>query len=81
MKVRLLYYGILRDIIGQREASIDVTDGTMAVDVWQSLRARHAALGGYVRPPLTAINDSFVPPDFILRDGDELTFVPPVAGG
>ena len=41
----------------------------------------HRELAGYEQPPLTAINESYAAPDSVLRDGDELAFIPPVAGG
>jgi molybdopterin converting factor small subunit len=30
---------------------------------------------------MTAVNESYVPADQLLRDGDEVAFIPPVAGG
>ena len=30
---------------------------------------------------MTAVNESYVRPDAELRDGDEVAFIPPVAGG
>lgn len=81
MRVRMLYFAVLRDIIGKSEADVTLPDGTRAADVWQTLRASHAALASYVQPPLTAINESYAAPDAVLHDGDELAFIPPVAGG
>ncbi|MDQ6800568.1 MAG: molybdopterin converting factor subunit 1 [Acidobacteriota bacterium] len=81
MKVRLLYFAILRDIAGKGEEFVDLPEGTRAVDVWTTLRAQHRELAGYERPPMTAVNESYVSADEILRDGDEVAFIPPVAGG
>jgi molybdopterin converting factor subunit 1 len=81
MKVRLLYFAVLRDITGKNEDQIDLPEGTRAADVWNRLRAQHAELAGYQRPPMTAVNESYVSAEEILREGDELAFIPPVAGG
>lgn len=81
MKVRLLYFAVLRDIIGKSDAEVTLEVGARAADVWQTLRSQHAALAAYDRPPLTAINESYASPETELRDGDELAFIPPVAGG
>ncbi|HET7436162.1 MAG TPA: molybdopterin converting factor subunit 1 [Thermoanaerobaculia bacterium] len=81
MKVRLLLFAVLRDIIGRAEDELALDDGATARDVWQSLRARHPELRGYAEPPMTAINESYAAPDTRLREGDELAFIPPVAGG
>jgi molybdopterin synthase catalytic subunit len=81
VKVRLLCFAVLRDITGRPETELELADGTRARDVWQSLRAQHGELAAYELPPMTAINESYASPDQLLRDGDELAFIPPVAGG
>lgn len=81
MKVRLLYFAVLRDIAGRDAEELALPEGTTARDVWQTLRAAHAKLAGYLQPPMSAINESYASPDTVLRDGDELAFIPPVAGG
>ncbi len=81
MRVRLLLFAVLRDITGKSEADLDLPAGTRARDVWQTLRNSHRELADYELPPLTAINESYAPADSVLNDGDELAFIPPVAGG
>jgi len=81
MKVRLLFFAVLRDIAGVDERELILNDGTTARDVWQSLRAQYTKLADYAEPPMTAINEEYAAPDSRLRDGDELAFIPPVAGG
>jgi molybdopterin converting factor subunit 1 len=81
MKVRLLYFAVLRDITGKSEEVIELPDGTRAQEIWNRLRSRHNQLAGYERPPMTAVNESYVSADELLRDGDEVAFIPPVAGG
>jgi molybdopterin converting factor subunit 1 len=81
VKVRLLFFAVLRDITGKSEADVSLPDGTKAADVWQSLRREHRALASYEKPPMIAINEDYATPDTPLRDGDELVFIPPVAGG
>jgi len=81
MKVRLLYFAVLRDIAGRDEEELAVPDGATPRDVWQTLRGAHEKLAAYLEPPLSAINESYAAADTILRDGDELAFIPPVAGG
>lgn len=81
MKVRLLFFAVLRDITGSNEVQIDVPDGTRASDLWNSLRQKHPRLSAYERAPMTAINQSYAGADQLLHDGDEVAFIPPVAGG
>ncbi|HVS30129.1 MAG TPA: MoaD/ThiS family protein [Thermoanaerobaculia bacterium] len=81
MKVRLLFFAVLRDIAGKSEAELSLAEGTRAADVWQSMRRDYLALRDYTQPPLIAINEEYASPETALRDGDELAFIPPVAGG
>ena len=81
MKIRLLFFAVLRDIAGRSEDVIELPDATRAGDVWQRLRDEHAALRDYIQPPMIAVNESYVGAEEPLRDGDELAFIPPVAGG
>jgi molybdopterin converting factor subunit 1 len=81
MKVRLLFFAVLRDITGVGETELTLPEGSTASSVWQALRERHHQLADYARPPLIAINESYATAESLLRDGDELAFIPPVAGG
>lgn len=81
MKVRLLYFAVLRDITGKSETELTLADGTRAGDVWSAMRQQYAQLAGYEQPPLIAVNEDYARADTPLHDGDELAFIPPVAGG
>ena len=81
MTVRLLFFAVLRDIAGADQRVLSLAEGTTARDVWQSLRSEFAKLAEYTQPPMIAVNESYAEPDVTLRDGDELAFIPPVAGG
>jgi molybdopterin converting factor subunit 1 len=81
MKVRLLLFAVLRDIVGADERELDVADGTRAIDLWNGLREAHPQIAPYERPPFTAVNQDYVQPETLLRDGDEVAFIPPVSGG
>ncbi len=81
MRVRLLYFAVLRDITGVSEEIIEVPEGARPQEIWNRLRSRHDQLAGYEKPPMTAVNESYASADQLLRDGDEVAFIPPVAGG
>jgi molybdopterin converting factor subunit 1 len=81
MKVRLLLFAVLRDIVGADERELEVADGTRAIDLWNGLRTDYPRLAPYEKPPFTAVNQDYVQPEALLRDGDEVAFIPPVSGG
>ena len=81
MKVRLLFFAVLRDIAGSDQQELTLDEGATARDVWETLRRSYAKLAAYSQPPMIAINESYATADSVLREGDELAFIPPVAGG
>jgi molybdopterin converting factor subunit 1 len=81
LRVRLLFFAVLRDIAGTSDEVVELADGTTAGDVWQRLRSEHPALRDYAQPPMIAVNESYARAEEMLHDGDELVFIPPVAGG
>ncbi|HSY48736.1 MAG TPA: molybdopterin converting factor subunit 1 [Thermoanaerobaculia bacterium] len=81
LRIKLLFFAVLRDVAGRSEEVIELPDGARAGDVWQRLRDEHPVLREYIQPPMIAVNESYAGADEPLRDGDELAFIPPVAGG
>lgn len=81
MNVRLLFFAVLRDITGASEHELTLVDGATPRQVWSVLRTKYPKLAGYAEPPLIAINEEYATADTPLRAGDELAFIPPVAGG
>lgn len=73
------YFAILREQRGLTQESLTTAAATPAA-LYDELRARHAFTlpADRVR---AAVNDEFVPATHVLRDGDRLVFIPPVAGG
>ncbi len=79
--IRLLLFAQFREAFGARERSLQVPPGQTPRQVLAEVstgRPRLLALGSVVR---FIVNDEFTSGDHPLRDGDELAFVPPVAGG
>ena len=81
MKLQLLYFGILRERLGRREESRELRDGSTVAELMATLAESHGifALGaGSLR---VAVNREYVDGAHVLRDGDEVAVIPPVAGG
>ncbi len=79
MKVTIHYFAIIRD-----EAKRDRETRTTSATTLDALYAELVQAYGFTIPIgklRVAVNDAFVTMDAKLRDGDEVTFIPPVAGG
>ncbi|MCC6416178.1 MAG: MoaD/ThiS family protein [Opitutaceae bacterium] len=79
MKLHLQYFALLREQRGLTEEVLQ-TDAATPTALYEELCARHAFSlpADRVR---AAVNGAFVPADAVLRDGDRIVFIPPVAGG
>jgi molybdopterin converting factor subunit 1 len=80
MTVRVLLFASYADAVGQSELTLELADGSLVADVVS--RVREMA-GGRVLPPspLLAVNQSYASSSAIVRSGDEVAIIPPVAGG
>ena len=79
MNVRLRYFAILREQRGLTEEDF----ATSAVTVSGLFEETKAKYNLTLAPALVrfAVNGEFVPDTYRLKDGDEVVFIPPVAGG
>ena len=81
MRVRVLFFGVLRDIVGSREDSVEIPEGCRLEAVYEHYAARFPALRGMSRSVVLALNQKFAEPTASLAEGDEVAFLPPVSGG
>ena len=78
-RVTLRYYALLREQAGRHEESVE-TRAADAAALYDELAARH----GFRLPRSllkVAVNSAFADWSRPLADGDEVVFIPPVAGG
>ncbi len=73
------YFAILREQRGVSQEQLSTAARTPAA-LYEELRARYPFTlpGDRVR---AAVNETFVDADSVLNDGDQVVFIPPVAGG
>ena len=79
MTVKL--FARLRDIAGAPELKRDLAPGATIGAVWRSLAGEFPELAQYERSISSALNADYARMDTIVRDGDEVAFLPPVSGG
>ncbi len=81
LTVRLLLFAQYRELLGDRERRVEVAEGTTPRALLTRLSAGNPRLEALQPVVRFLINSEFVSGDEPLQDGDELAFVPPVAGG
>jgi molybdopterin synthase catalytic subunit len=81
MRVRVLFFGALKDITGCAQEALEIPDGTTLEGVFAIYSQRFETLEGRRSSTLFARNQEFANSDTVLTDDDEIAFLPPVSGG
>lgn len=81
MKVKVKFFAILRERVGSGEITKEIREGMTVRELWETLRADYPRLGSTEIRLLYAVNQAYVKPDHVLKERDEVVFIPPVSGG
>jgi len=81
MRVRVLYFASFREAIGRDEEERELPNRSSLLDLWTVLSREVPLFAGFPSVPPAAVNREHANPDTPLREGDEVAFLPPVAGG
>jgi molybdopterin converting factor subunit 1 len=81
MKVKVLFFGRLRDIVGRAEDDVEIGEDERPADLFARYGTRHPEAGRLRGSLVVAVNQEFAAWDARLRHGDEVAFLPPVSGG
>ncbi len=79
-QIKLVAFGIAKDIIGVREVDLVMADLTDIAKLKTDLVIKYPAFKQLVKFSL-AVNEAYQSDDFKLKDGDEVVIIPPVSGG
>ena len=80
-KVRVLFFSVLRDVVGSGEVDIALPDPPTGAALLDRLEAEHAGLSAYRSAIRLAVNQAYVEPDVRLKADDEIALISPVSGG
>jgi MoaE-MoaD fusion protein len=81
MRVRVLFFGVLKEIVGRSEETLDVATHATLASVFEAYSQRYETLRDKRPSILFARNREFATPDAPLAENDEIAFLPPVSGG
>lgn len=81
MKLNILAFGIAKDIIGQRDFSLEIsTDSPNVHELLTHIQHAYPAFTDLASLRV-AVNSEYVENDCILSESDEIVLIPPVSGG
>ena len=81
MRVRVLFFGQLKDLVGRSSDEIDLPPGASVATVFQHYSSQMPRLADMAGSVAIARNERFAQPAEAVEDGDEVAIMPPVSGG
>ena len=78
MQISIKYFASLRELMGESSVFIDIDKESSIDDVWQHVTKNKKIELDNV---MATVNMEYVKPSYVIRDGDEIAFFPPVTGG
>lgn len=81
MQVRVLFFGVLKDLAGRSSDTLSLPDHASAADVVSHYQQRLSANKGIFNAIAISVNQEYARPEMKLHSGDEVALLPPVSGG
>ena len=81
MQVRVLFFGILKDLAGRSSDTLSLAENASAADVISHYQRRLPAPKGIFNSIAISVNQEYAGPEMKLKSGDEVALLPPVSGG
>lgn len=80
MMMKILAFGIAKDIFGETTTEVDLPEGATTLQLKSSLEARYPKLKD-LASYMVAVNDEYAEDDTVINSTDEVAIIPPVSGG
>ncbi|MGH9745859.1 MAG: molybdenum cofactor biosynthesis protein [Candidatus Acidiferrales bacterium] len=81
MRVRVLFFGQLKDIVGLAQDDAELSDGARVEDLFERYGRRFPRLAEFRLSIAASVNQEYAEWRAPLSSGDEVAFLPPVSGG
>ena len=81
MPVKVLFFGMLKDIVGRAEEQLELPGDNRLAGIFDHYAARFPRLREMAGSIVLARNHEFADPSAPVADGDEVALLPPVSGG
>jgi MoaE-MoaD fusion protein len=81
MRVRVLFFGMLKDLVGRSDDSLDLPEGATIGDVLRHYEATVPQLKTLLPCVALSVNQVYAGSEVELRNHDEVAILPPVSGG
>jgi molybdopterin converting factor subunit 1 len=81
MRVCVLYFGVLKDLVGHGRSEMDLAEGASVAELLEAHRGLGKGQASLWDSIAVAVNQEYARAGDVLKDGDEVALLPPVSGG
>jgi MoaE-MoaD fusion protein len=81
MRVRVLLFGVLKELAGKAVDSVELPDGASVAELMTRYGSQMPQLGNVLSSLAVAVNEQYAGPQTELKADDEVALLPPVSGG
>lgn len=81
MRVRVLFFGQLKEIVGAAEEDAELSEGAKIEDLFERYNRRFPKFAEFRPSIAVSVNQEYADAKAGLSNGDEVAFLPPVSGG
>lgn len=81
MNIKVKLFAAFREVVGLKEEQITLPESATVDGLLDDYIRRFPALGKYRDHIILSVNREYGAPSRVLKDGDEVSFLPPVSGG
>ncbi len=80
MKIKILFFGIIKDVINKNNLEIELPKSSSISDLKIILFKNYVNLKSY-KNFAVAVNEVYKDDSYLLQDSDVIALIPPVSGG
>jgi molybdopterin converting factor subunit 1 len=81
MRVRVLFFGVLKDLAGSSNDLLDLPEGALVRDLVGHYESQTPRLKASLTSVAIAVNQEYAGPETVLKSDDDVALLPPVSGG
>jgi molybdopterin converting factor subunit 1 len=81
MRVRVLFFGVLKDLAGRSSEVLELPDGAVVRDLLAHYAGQAPRMREVLASIAVAVNQEYCGPETVLKADDEVGLLPPVSGG
>ena len=81
MRIKVKLFASFREIVGTKEEDLELREGTTVQQLLEEYIGRFPQMAKFREHIILSVNKEYGAPARILKNGDEVSFLPPVSGG